>query len=255
MFFFIIAAPKVPKKPSSCQNDVPIIVSAYLDMNGIRGNVQFHQQNMEGDVIISINLEGLDQYPNEEWKWEVHEYPITNALLREEPCSSRVVGNLYDPTEATDSADYEENCAEEGDACAVGDLTGRHGPLMSNQTSYQFTDNTVNLFYDHSLVGRALVLRRESGFRFACANIQYDAIGRVETYVAPFPFDPQQQDNNIQGEIVLRRPQGRCGVTLDASLFRVDGSPDTVLGWSLRRGQPGAKGDCSDLEDVSHNSL
>ena len=232
----------------------PISVTAHFDMNGVRGTIQFYQQDDCSPVTIDVNLQGLDQYEGEMWGWHVHERPINWALLEQNPCSLENVGDHYDPLNVASNENYTQNCADDPEECEVGDLVGRHGTLKHDQSFYWFSDEQLNLYGPHSIIGRSLVIHRTHGFRYTCANIEYDSHNNIQTYHASFPCNPKEQNPALQGEVIMRRSVGRQGVTLEARLYRVDNGPlgiDHV--WSLWRANKdtGTCDGCSNLDHVN----
>ena len=208
-------------------------------MNGIRGTVALHQPNRRGPVTVSVRLDGLDQLGEDErWGWHIHEYPVNFALLNEFPCDAAYVGGHYDPDDRISNENYTEDCSPTTrQACELGDLSGRFGSLHPNQSTYQFIDREFNLYGPRTFVGRSIVIHRTGGFRWACANIEYDGHNTLETFVATFPHDPFQQERSIQGDVVLRRSAKRAGISLCGVLYRVDTGPkSTTHKWNLREG-------------------
>lgn len=60
--------------------------------------------------------------------------------------------------------------------CALGDLTGRHGPLAIGEDRRVFSDPNLPLVGNYSIINRALVIsiRNQSETSLACANIKLD---------------------------------------------------------------------------------
>ena len=231
------------------RSDIRIAVTAHFDMNGIRGNVTFSQDNIYDPITVVAEFDGLDQFEDEMWGWHVHDCPINFALLQEYPCSTASVGGHFDPDDRSSNENYTMNCMENSEECELGDLSGRFGRLLHDQSTYmyQFQERGLNLYDENTFVGRSIVIHRTHGFRWACANIEYDGHDRLDTFVASFPKDPKQQVNTIQGDIVMRLPSRRAAVSLSGVLHRVDDGPkDTSHKWSLRRGT------CDSLSDASY---
>ena len=215
---------------------------ANFDMNGVRGQVHFYQAYRGAPVDITTNLEGLDQY-TEQYPWHIHECPINFALLRDFPCSQSEVGGHYDPTgAAVDNPDYPEDCASDPDLCEVGDLGGKLGRLQYDRPIEYFEDPRLSLFGPQSPVGRSLVIHRQDGSRWACANLEYAGV-RVYTWRYPFT----EECGPFQGEVIIRRVEGKAETTINVDLYRIDGEPVPSSGhlYSLRRGQPSEDGNCS----------
>ena len=235
---------------------IPISVGAYFDMNHITGTIQFYQEREGKPVVICITLNGLDQFDEKEmWGWHIHEYPINWALLESEPCGTPSVGDHYDPENVGLAVDYDQRCASDPNNCEVGDLSGRHGRLKPNQTTYMFTDSTLNLYGSYSPIGRSIVIHRTHGYRWSCANVEYDGHSSLHTFRAAFPHCPKEQNPAFQGEIIMRWSGHRAGVTLESNLYRVDNEctppeNETDYSWGLWEGKVSECGDCSGLTHV-----
>ncbi len=230
--------------------NLPISVVAYFDMNGIQGNITFSQNRRSSNVKVVAMFDGLDQFGEDErWGWHVHDCPINFALLEEFPCSTSSVGGHFDPDDRRSNENYTTDCMPEtSEECELGDLSGRFGRLLPNVSTYRydFGRSSFNLYDRNTFVGRSVVIHRTDGFRWACANIGYDAHNRLDTYVARFPKNPKQQINTLQGDVVLRHSTGRTAVAIFGILQRVDGGPvDIAHKWNLRYGT------CDSLGDVS----
>lgn len=218
-----------------CRTDIPYSVGAHFDMSGIKGTIGFYQPAQGEPVTVTVDITGLDQFTDETWGWHVHEYSINWALLERNPCSSRHIGGHYDPENQANAPNYEALCSMNQSLCEVGDLSGRLGYLRRNQTFYTFIDNHLDLYGPYSPIGRALVIHRENGFRYACANIEYDGHQRLETYRAAFPCNVKEQSPVFQGEVIMRRSAQRCGVSLDVNLYRADGGLTNIThNWYLK---------------------
>ena len=219
-------------------------------MNGIQGNVTFSQKDINSPVNVVAMFDGLDQFDEDEmWGWHVHDCPINFAKMEEFPCSTASVGGHFDPDNRAANVNYTNECNPSSpELCELGDLSGRFGRLTPDRSVYQYSFSTreFNLFDENTFVGRSVVLHRTDGFRWACANIGYDGHNRLDTFVARFPLNPKQQQNTIQGDVVLRRSIKRAGVSVFGELFRVDGGPvDTSHNWFLKPGT------CDSLNEVS----
>lgn len=237
--------------------NLPISVGAHFDMNGIQGTVHFYQRREGAPVHITVRLDGLNQFQGERWGWHIHEHPINWGNLERNPCSFENIGDHYDPDNRANVPNYMTVCANDNSLCEVGDLNGRHGRLRSNQSVYTFVDNHLSLYGPYSPIGRSILIHRTHGFRYACANIEYDGHQALETFRATFPCNPKEQSPVFQGEVIMRRSAHRHGVTLEANLYRVDNDPslNRTYNWSLYAGDRSADGcdSCSGLTHVSGN--
>lgn len=223
-------------------------------MNGIEGVIHFYQaaDDPNEPVLITVSLDGLDQY-REDYGWHVHEYPVNFGLLRDYACSDSEVGGHFDPRgAAVNNPDYDDDCAADIDACEIGDLAGKLGPILWDEQGDQlFEDQRLSLFGPESIVGRSVVLHRTDGTRIACANIELQG-RQVITWRYPFQPGPiimkdgTEIPNSLEGDVVFRRVEGRDEMFIDVDVYRVDGGPSPSSGheWNLRRGT------CTNLGEV-----
>ena len=146
-------------------------VVASFSQKGVTGVINFTQPSVISPTIISLSLSGLDQLPNEQYPWHVHQYPFSGDL--DEPCSPSSVGGHYDPFRASKVANYTANCKLNKSLCEVGDLSGKFGPLNSTRTLFNIEDSSLDLYGQYSIIGRSVVLHFSNGSRYVCANIRY----------------------------------------------------------------------------------
>lgn len=76
-----------------------VILRAYISQHGLHGEIEFSQKNT---TLISIrtNLKPTLQYPDQVWKWSIHEYPVNYNDITSNRCSDDNLGKeLIDLTE------------------------------------------------------------------------------------------------------------------------------------------------------------
>ena len=196
-------------------------------MNGIRGVIQFYQEAVTEPVLITVDLEGLDQF-NGPLTWHIHDYPIVYSQMEDNACN--LVGGHYDPLNRAENGSYTQLCMADPSFCEVGDLSGRLGNLPNRQR-YQnvFEDAELTLFGPYSSIGRSVVLHRAAdGVRVACANLGLQGTGCVLEDILRADFG---QDSVISGSVVIRKAQGTAYVIVYADLY------STMTGnynWNLR---------------------
>lgn len=157
--------------------------------------------------------------------WYVHQYPFP-LDAKQDPCRAAVTGGRYDPLGANSNssdATYSDRCANDHDACEVGDLSGRHGPLNATSSVVELTDNLLSLHGIHTIIGRSLVLFSANGTRFVCANIAYPSSSGDGVAILYAPFR-----NNFTGNIYFRQHTNNSTASVYADLSSIGGLNSTV---------------------------
>ena len=213
-------------------------------MGGVRGYVQFIQPTPSSPVQIHVNLQGLDQFSGS-YPWNVHEYPVRNALLRDYPCSSVEVGERYDPRNAIGNVMYDTECNQNATACAIGDFSNKLGYLKNDQQWQLFEDPNLNLYGPESIIGRSLVIHREIlDNRWICANIEYLG-ARVDILRASLVG--RGGTITYQGDVIIHKVAGRDDATIYVDVQR-NTTIDVSVDWSLRLGR--ASPTCEDYPAI-----
>lgn len=217
-------------------------VQAVFDMGGVSGYVQFYQPRRGAPTEINVNLQGLEQYTGS-YPWHIHQYPVRTALLKDFPCGSSEVGDHYDPLNARDDPNYDENCnMSNPSACEVGGLTRKVGRIRSDTVQQTFVDNQLDLYGSNSVIGRSLALHypEEPNNRFICANIEPHGC-KVKNLRAAF------DNGRIQGDVVVRHASGTESAKIFVDLFQLGTPNDGNTSWNLFFGNAGADGSCDNL--------
>ena len=218
-------------------------------MNGLKGTISISQNGLYDPATITARLSGFPRknVPNQRFDWSIHEYPVRYSLLRDFPCSQEELGNVFDPLNQRSNPNYQADCTNDTSNCAVGDMSGKVGYLLSNLSLQTFQYPGLQLRGTYSPIGRSIVIRYgvNNTVTLACANIERQGI-KVITLKATF-----QQPSRLQGDVFFRYVDGRSEVTIYADLYRLDGGqPDHGSNiWTLRESlQPGV---CNVLYQVS----
>ncbi len=213
------------------RNEIHRTVVAVFNQGGVTGEIVFSQEFRTAPVDIQVNLVGLDQF-SDAYRWSIHEHPIRRSLLSNYPCSE--VGNIFYPDNPGGNI---PSCVGNPAACAVGDLTGKLGRLRNDLTTQIFRDSNLDLFGSESIVGRSILINREDGpsGAFICANIELNGrpSRRVQTLRASF------NNGIIQGDVIIRDPDGFDEVTVEADLYSLNGamlSNAKNISWTLNFG-------------------
>lgn len=203
--------------------DVNIV--AKFETGGIRGEICFYQAERGAPVQITVKLQGLDQYEPHPFEWMINMFPVQFGMYPDFPCSAGSLGGVYSPTGCPPNV---------SDNCVYGNLGERLGLIQTTEYPQVFTDSVLNLYGPDSPIGRSIVLRRPFSNRripVTCANIEYQGIS-LQTLRAGF-------NGNLSGDVILRRKEGRSGVTLNVDLYTACNASIVVgdpLNWSLRSG-------------------
>jgi len=123
----------------------------------VNGFIDLIQAWQGGVTAVEVNLNGLADTPN---KWHVHVFP------KQDGCGPSSVGGHYNPFNVPVGVP----CPNMSD-CEVGDLSGKHGAFTSATVMAAFNDTNLDLYGVRSVVGRSIVIHRQTGERYACATI------------------------------------------------------------------------------------
>ena len=145
-----------------------------------KGTITITNNGITG-ATITTNLQNLEGTGN---KWHVHSGPTAETGGIDAGCGAGVTGGHYDPT----FQNYPNGYPNEGDTPVneLGDLSGKHGLLGDGSTVdvRTVTDPILRVDADfglpesqpsdasyYSVLGRSIVIHRNDGSRWACANI------------------------------------------------------------------------------------
>ncbi|XP_056125745.1 uncharacterized protein cusr [Rhinichthys klamathensis goyatoka] len=160
------------------------VVSAVLNMQGIKGYFTFHQPSPFDLTTITVNLTNLDRRVG---PYHVHQFPLPQMRSpSDSSCSNNNVGGHWNPFNVNVQAPaYPPPRGSTHDRFEVGDLSARHSSL-ENASNFQatLTDWNLPLFGRNSIVGRSVVIHLPNTTRFACASIGYP--GEVTVAKAAF---------------------------------------------------------------------
>lgn len=156
--------------------------SAEFDMDGVKGAFRFNQASESAPTICEYDIQGLK---GNNKMFHVHVKPVpkfdvnqvrNNASAIASLCSAEATGGHLNPFNITaklppKSAPF--------DQYEVGDLSGKHGPLVAmthpgHEDHYvgSFTDDKLSLSGPNGIIGRSIVIHKnEGGKRWVCATI------------------------------------------------------------------------------------
>ncbi|ESO99012.1 hypothetical protein LOTGIDRAFT_238948 [Lottia gigantea] len=155
--------------------------TAYISRQGVKGHMNFRQNSPFDYTNVEISLSGLGNLAN---GYHVHKFPVPQrSTTEQEVCGNEYVSGHYNPFGVTNSPVGGTN-----DQYEVGDLSGKYGGLAGND-DYNLTtiDWNLQLFGPRSIIQRSIVIHKNDGSRWICANIK---ICPVRTAMAriTFPF-------------------------------------------------------------------
>ena len=203
-------------------------VIARFNMAELLGDISFYQPERGANVEITVDLRNLDRFYPQGFNWSIREYPVPYAMSDYFPCAD--LGAVYVPIACPDNTSQN---------CVYGNLGERLGPIRSTENKAQtLSDNILDLYGPNTPIGRSIVIERET--ELACANIDYTGIS-LQTLRAGF------NSPALHGEVILRRQNGRSGMTFYGEFYPGCDGIDlgTDLSWSLNRGS------CEDVGAVS----
>ena len=204
-------------------------VIARFYMDEIIGDISFYQPERGANVEITVDLQNLDRFYPQSFSWSIREYPVPYGMFDFFPCAD--LGAVYAPIPCP--ANTSQNCV-------YGNLGERLGPILSTEINrtQTFSDSVLDLYGPNTPIGRSIVIERETVL--ACANIDYTGIS-LQTLRAGF------NSPALHGEVILRRQNGRPGMTFSVEFYPGCDGIDlgANLSWSLNRGN------CEDVGPVS----
>ncbi|XP_054708539.1 uncharacterized protein LOC129218329 [Uloborus diversus] len=171
----------------------------------VAGEISFRQESPFDPTLVTINLADLNR---KAYSYGIDELPLIFRGDKTEVCPN-VKTTIYNPQKKSPDAVPEPNKGS-ADQYAVGDLSGKYGPLQNKEKHFQQVyDPQLSLFGVHSVIGRAIVVYVPDGRPLACANIELSG-RRVITAFATFDYP-------LQGQLILR--QDRDDPSADTSVY------------------------------------
>lgn len=218
---------------------------AEFSQNGVSGTIIFSQANDSASTVIQVNLLGLDQY-SDSYPWHVHQYPF--ILSSPSLCAASNAGSHYDPLGASSASNYTELCVSDPSLCEVGDLSGKFGGLSGQSSLATYTDSTLSLSGIYSIIGRSVVIHRQNGSRFVCANIGYPP-GSVDTF-STILYSPFRA--SVSGNMYIRQyVENMTLVYVDTLLLSGDTAPSLGHNWHVHE-SPVQTGDSTCMSAGGH---
>ena len=117
-------------------------------------------------LVVYVSAHALDPY--QKYTYHIHENPVMDGV-----CES--AGAHLDPFHVnTPNTTYHCNPQQPQLTCELGDLAGKHGPLVSDrygQARKRMHEECLDWIGEEGVVGRSVVLHDANNTRIACGNI------------------------------------------------------------------------------------
>lgn len=169
--------------PSAALTTVNKAVATF-DMDGVKGTFKFSQPTANGPTECQYNLSGLK---GNNRNFHVHVKPVpqfdpelvrNNATILAGLCADPATGGHLNPHHVTAKLPPKSAPLDQYE---IGDLSGKHGQLLEASSGGDpdryvgsFTDGHLPLTGDHGIIGRSIVIHKNDGKRWVCANIVED---------------------------------------------------------------------------------
>lgn len=203
-------------------------VSALVNMRGIKGYFSFSQASPFDVTELRVNLTNLQSRVG---PYHVHLFPVPS--VRSPPsslCSNDNVGGHWNPFKVnTNDSAYPKVPGSTHDRYEVGDLSAKHMSLAGkNEVDMVFTDFSLPLFGQNSIIGRSVVIHQTDGARYICASISYP--GEVTVARARF-------QSPVVGEILFTQmknnPLSDMSIFMDLSYGNPTMTPTKNHNWHV----------------------
>ena len=209
-------------------------VKAIFEMDGVRGSIGFSQTYLTDPTIVTINLNNLKERGK---MFHIHEFPVPPKINSDDKlCSDFSVGRHFDPLNAKEKT-IPPNAIGTSDQYEMGDLSGKYGPLVSDEKGNYFQihiDFNLPLFGLNSIIGRSIVIHKPDSKRWICSSIGYPGI--TETARATFYYP-------VVGHVIFRQEKDKpfSETTVFADLSYSDGSINNTdsHAWHIHEFAPG----------------
>lgn len=184
-------------------------VTAMVRLRGsVFGHVYLRQATVSGGSSTRIVTDVATQSTAQTGKWR-----ITNSFTTCDEFMKNVLNSIYDPTSPASDSCGTSNQA----ACAIGDLTSKHGQLnfvssVGGSGRRAFTDSNLPLFGDNNVQNLLLIIIPESSSvkpacgkvtmfveRAAKAIFSNDGVSGMIEFRQKSPLDPTRTSVDLEG--------------------------------------------------------
>lgn len=158
----------------------PLKAMAQFDMDGVKGFVRFTQENQREPTLVEYELDGLR---GNNKLYHVHVRPVpkfdvnmvrNNATAIAQLCGDPATGGHLNPHHVTEKLPPKSAPL---DKYELGDLSGKHGPFETapNKPDHyvgSFKDDRLPMSGENTIIGRSVVIHKNTGARWVCASIE-----------------------------------------------------------------------------------
>lgn len=165
--------------PEQAQQQTGKLATATFDLDGVKGTFKF-RQNDKQQTVCDYDITGLK---GNNKLYHVHVRPVPkydaekvkyNSTAIAQICADPATGGHLNPHHITEKLPPKSAPL---DKYEVGDLSGKHGPMVqvgpAQEDHYagSFTDDKLPMSGDNNIIGRSIVIHKNDGKRWVCANI------------------------------------------------------------------------------------
>lgn len=173
-------------KPKVNKNEREIVAMASFDdpRHLIKGYIRFRQIEYPDGSLSDTWIESYLKHRDINKKityghaWKIYVNSVgSDAYNIVDSVRCIAGGFIYNPYLTTIDDAYRAQCRPTySDRCALGDLSGRHGPLSIGSDRTVYADSHLQFTGNYSILNRALVIfmKNETQSPLACANIKID---------------------------------------------------------------------------------
>ncbi|XP_010780710.1 uncharacterized protein cusr [Notothenia coriiceps] len=203
-------------------------VSAVMNMRGIKGYFMFRQASPFDVTELRVNLTNLQSRVG---PFHVHHFPLPSVRTPSSSrCSNAAVGGHWNPFGVNkNDPTYPNGPGSTHDMYEIGDLSAKHLSLEGrNEVDMMFTDFSLPLFGENSIIGRSVVIHQPDGARYVCSSIGYPG----EVIVARAIFQ-----SPVVGEIwfaqLANNPLSDVSIFIDLSYGNPSTTPTKNHNWHV----------------------
>ncbi|KAF3844143.1 hypothetical protein F7725_016191 [Dissostichus mawsoni] len=194
-------------------------VSAVMNMRGIKGYFMFRQASPFDVTELRVNLTNLQSRVGPFHSGRLHQAGVQMLLW--------VATGIH--SMSTKTTQYPNGPGSTHDMYEIGDLSAKHLSLEGrNEVDMMFTDFSLPLFGDNSIIGRSVVIHQPDGARYVCASISYPG----EVFVARAIFQ-----SPVVGEIwfaqLANNPLSDVSIFIDLSYGNPSTTPTKNHNWHV----------------------
>jgi len=140
------------------------------------GSIELFQATPASQTTVTVSMTGAEAAPAAGNKYHVHVFPTAAGSGADAECGGSITGGHFNPAFADGVVTKE-----------VGDLSGKHGLLTPANSKAFYADTDLPLSGDMSIVGRSIVVHKNNGDRWVCADVGTAPAKPANTAATPSP--------------------------------------------------------------------